>query len=171
MLYIPDAMKASVLKAARDKAGWAQVYLAKRLDVTQAYLSLMESGKRPVPPRLAHRLARLFDLPPTVLPVMTKQVSKHRATNDWFGTQLARLNYPGFSYRKRPGAVRHPADVLLAALAFDELEPRLVEALPWLLLHYAGLDTEQLVADAKSRDLQNRLGFMVVLARQVAERR
>ena len=164
-------MGGAVLKAARDKAGWTQVYLARKLDVTQAYLSLMESGKRRVPLRLAHKLARLLNLPPTMLPVMTKPVLKHRPTNDWFAVQLARLDYPGFAYRKRPGTARHPADVLLAALAFDELEPRLVEALPWLLLHYEGLDTERLVADAKARDLQNRLGFMVVLARQVAERK
>jgi len=67
--------------------------------------------------------------------------------------------------------MRHPAEVLLAGLALDELEPRLVEALPWLLLHHEGLDVERLVADAKARDLQNRLGFMVALARQVAERK
>jgi hypothetical protein len=67
--------------------------------------------------------------------------------------------------------MRHPAEVLLAALAFDDLEPRLVEALPWLLLRHAGLDVARLVADAKARDLQNRLGFMVALARQVAERK
>ena len=45
-----------------------------------------------------------------------------------------------------------------------------MEALPWLLLHYEGFDLDRLVADAKAQDLQNRLGFTVVLARQVAER-
>jgi hypothetical protein len=83
--------------------------------------------------------------------------------------QVARLNYPGFAYRSRRGAARHPAEVLLAALACDELEPRLVEALPWLLLHYEGFDHERLAADAKAQNLQNRLGFTVGLARQVAE--
>ena len=164
-------MNGVVLKAAREKAGWTQARLAKRLGVTQAYLSLMESGKRRVPLRLAHRLARVLELPPTMLPVMTRPVSKDRPTNDWFEAQLARLSYPGFAHRKRRGAVRHPAEVLLAALAFDELEPRLVEALPWLLLHYEGFDLERLVADAKAQDLQNRLGFTVALARQVAERK
>jgi ABC-type phosphate transport system auxiliary subunit len=55
-------------------------------------------------------------------------------------------------------------------LALDGLEPRLVEALPWLLLHYEGLDSQRLVGAAKAQDLQNRLGFVVALARQVAER-
>lgn len=171
MLYIPRVMGGTVLRAAREKAGWTQVNLARKLGVTQAYLSLMESGKRRVPPRLARRLTRLLDLPPTMLPVTTTSASKDRPTNDWFEAQLARLSYPGYAYRKRPGPVRHPADVLLAGLAFDDLEPRLVEALPWLLLQHEGLDIERLVAEAKARDLQNRLGFTVALARHVAERK
>lgn len=124
-----------------------------------------------MPPRLAVRLARLLDLPPTMLPVTPMSMSKDRPTNEWFEAQLARLNYPGYAYRKRPGTVRHPAEVLLAGLAFVELEPRLVEALPWLLLRHDGLDVAHLVADAKARDLQNRLGFTVTLAREVAERK
>jgi transcriptional regulator with XRE-family HTH domain len=171
MLYILDVMNSVILRAAREKGGWTQVSLAKRLRVTQAYLSLLESGKRRLPPRLAHRLAHLLDLPPTMLPVTKRLMSKDRSTNECFEAQLTRLGYPGFAYRKRLGAVRHPAEVLLAALAFDELEPRLVEALPWLLLHYEGLDLERLVTDAKAQDLQNRLGFTVALARQVAERK
>ena len=169
MLYIPIAMNGETLRAARNKAGWTQAKLARRLGVTQAYLSLMESGRRRVPLHLAHRLARLLEMPPTVLPVMTAQVSGNRPTNEWLVTQLARLSYPGFAYRTRPGVMRHPAEVLLAALALDDLEPRVMEALPWLLLRYEGFDMERLVAAAKARDLQNRLGFTVALARQVAE--
>jgi len=44
-----------------------------------------------------------------------------------------------------------------------------IEALPWLLLQHEGFDAQRLVAEAKARDLQNRLGFVVALARQVAE--
>jgi transcriptional regulator with XRE-family HTH domain len=164
-------MECAVFRGARKKAGWTQVNLARKLGVTQAYLSLVESGKRRVPPRLARQLTRLLDLPPTMLPVTMTSMSKDRPTNDWFEAQLARLNYPGYAYRRRPGPVRHPAEVLLAGLAFDDLEPRLVEALPWLLLRHEGLDVGQLVAEAKARDLQNRLGFTVALARQVAERK
>src|SRR5204862_2965596 len=44
------------------------------------------------------------------------------------------LGYPGFTHlRPRRWALKNPAEVLLAALAQDDLEPRLVEALPWLL--------------------------------------
>jgi len=66
--------------------------------------------------------------------------------------------------------VCHPAEVLLAGLSLDELDPRLAEALPWLLLRYEGLNERRLADDAKLRDLQNRLGFVVALARQAAER-
>lgn len=164
-------MIGAVLKAHRERAGWTQVSLAKRLGVTQAYLSLMESGKRRMPPRFVHRLTRLLDLPPTMLPVTTTSVSRERPTNEWFEAHLARLRYPGLAYRKRSGPTRHPEEVLLAGLAFDELEPRLVEALPWLLLHYEGLDLERLANAAKAQNLQNRLGFTVALAREVAERK
>ncbi|PYT38009.1 MAG: hypothetical protein DMF52_00795 [Acidobacteria bacterium] len=169
MLYIVFAMKGTFLKEARERAGWTQVRLAKRLGVTQAYLSLLETGKRHLPSHLVRRLARLLDLPATMLPVMETSASRGRLTNEWFEAQLARLDYPGFAYRKRPGTRLHPAEVLLAGLAFEDLEPRLVEALPWLVLHYDGLNWEQLVACAKARDLQNRLGFVVSLARKVAE--
>jgi hypothetical protein len=124
-----------------------------------------------VPPRLTRRLAPLLDLPPTALPVTTSSASVDQPTNEWVEKQLARLGYPGYAYRKRPGSLSHPAEVLLSGLALDDLEPRLVEALPWLLLHYEGLEVDRLVANAKARNLQNRLGFVVALARQVAERK
>lgn len=139
--------------------------------MTQAYLSLVESGKRRVPPHLVHRLTRLLHMPPTMLPVGTTPVSKERPTNEWFAAQLARLRYPGLAYLKSSVPMRHPAEVLLAALAFDALEPRMAEALPWLLLYYEDLDLEWLAAAARARNLQNRLGFTVALARQAAERK
>ena len=73
------------------------------------------------------------------------------------------------AYRRKPGETRNPAAVLLNALALDDLEARLAEALPWLLLGFEGLNFEMLVARVKAKDLQNRLGFTVALAREVAE--
>ncbi len=164
-------MNGALFRKARLDAGWTQVRLADKLQLTQAYLSLMESGRRRMPARVARRLVRLLDLPPTMLPATTPSKSRCRPSNAWFEAQLARLSYPGYAYRKRPGSVHHPAEVLLAALAHDDLEPRLTEALPWLLLQHEGFDAQRLVAGAKARDLQNRLGFVVALARQVAERK
>ena len=170
MLYIADVMNGMALKTARESSGWTQARLAERLGVTQAYISLMESGKRRVRPRLIRRLVRMLELPPTVLPATTKFSAGERPTNEWFVVQLARLGYPGYVYRKRAGALRNPEEILLAGLGIDELEPRLIESLPWLLLRHEGLDVQRLVAAAKRCDLQNRLGFVVALARQVAER-
>jgi hypothetical protein len=46
-----------------------------------------------------------------------------------------------------------------------------VEALPWVLVRYPNLDWWWLLREAKADDLQNRLGFLVTLARQLAERK
>jgi hypothetical protein len=51
-----------------------------------------------------------------------------------------------------------------------DLDPRLVEGLPWLFLSFDDFDFSTLATLAKLRDLQNRLGFTVALARKVAER-
>jgi hypothetical protein len=92
-----------------------------------------------------------------------------RITDHWVAEGLSRLGYPGFAYRRKPGAKKNPAELLLRALSLDDLDPRLVEALPWLLLRFEDLDYETLAVWAKMRDLQNRLGFTVSLARMVAE--
>src|SRR5262249_50861645 len=65
-----------------------------------------------------------------------------------------------------------PGEVLLAALSQDDLEPRLVEALPWVVLHYVPFNSDNawLVREARARNVQNRLGFVVTLARRLAER-
>jgi hypothetical protein len=88
---------------------------------------------------------------------------------DTLAQDLAALGYPGFSYlRPQHGMPKNPGEVLLAALMKDELEPRIVEALPWLVLVYADLDWQWAVREARLHDLQNRLGFIVSLARALA---
>ena len=47
----------------------------------------------------------------------------------------------------------------------------MLEAMPWLAVKYNTLNWEWLIREAKVRDAQNRLGFIVMLARQVAEQR
>ena len=85
-------------------------------------------------------------------------------------TALATLGYPGFAYRRRRQSL-NPAELLLRALKTADLDARVVEALVWVALTYANLDWEWLVRQAKLDDLQNRLGFLVTLARQLAEQR
>ena len=81
---------------------------------------------------------------------------------------LAALGYPGFAHL-RTSRKRASADVVLSALQVADLEPRLVEALPWVLLECADLDWEWLVSEALANNLQNKLGFLTNLARRLAE--
>jgi hypothetical protein len=45
-----------------------------------------------------------------------------------------------------------------------------VEALPWLPLQYPNMDWSRLTVEAKVRNRQNRLGFVVALAASVARK-
>ena len=163
-------MTGAELRRARAGAGWTQSRLAGRLSVTQVYLSLMEGGKRPVPDRVARGAAALLGMPPTCLPLSAARATDPSDVDFALEQGLARLGYPGLAYRKKAGARRNPLELLLMALSVDDLDPRLTEALPWLLLKFEGYNTGQLVARAKCLDLQNRLGFTVALARRVGER-
>ena len=154
------------LKDQRRRKGWTQEQAAARLGVSQTYLSLLENGQRPVSRRLARRLERKFAVPATVLPVAVK-TSLNNAQN--LVEALAALGYPGFAHFNR-GCRVNPAQLLLDALRMHDVEPRLGEALPWVAWRYPDLDWGWLVREAKLHDLQNRLGFVVGLAKQVAQR-
>jgi transcriptional regulator with XRE-family HTH domain len=158
------------LRAARLAKGWNQVEAAGRLGVSQPYLAMLERGQRRLTPRLALRAARLYTVSPTAVPPSPPGVPS-RLDAATLARDLAGLGYPGFAYmRSSNWTPKNPGEVLLTALAQDDLEPRLVEALPWLVLRYAMLDWSWVVREAKGRDLQNRLGFLVGLARRLAER-
>ena len=163
-------MNPNDLKSGRSAKGLSQVQAAARLGVSQPYVAMLESGKRRLTPELARRAMKVYDLPPTVLPPL-ELPPHHQVDAETLANDLAALGYPGFAYlRPRNWKPKNPGDVLLAALAQDDLEARLVEALPWLVLRYWPLDREWLVRKAKLGDLQNRLGFVVSLARRLAER-
>src|SRR5215467_2907029 len=154
------------LKRARLERGWHQQEAASRLGVSQSYLSLVESGRRSPSP-LAHRLMEVYGLPPTVLPV---QEVRENVTADFLAHELALLGYPGFAHLRGGAKKANPADVLLTALAQRNLEARVAEGLPWLVLRYPDMPTDYLVREARARNLQNRLGFVVTLGRRAAKR-
>jgi len=58
--------------------------------------------------------------------------------------------------------------VLLSALRQTDLAARVVEALPWLALHYADSSQGWLVERARVHNVQNRLGYVVTLAADFA---
>lgn len=159
------------LRSARLAKRLSQAEAAARLGVSQPYLAMLESGRRPLTPALARSAMKVYDLPPTILPLPKATSSRERTDTAGLANDLAALGYPGFAYlRPRNWKPKNPGEVLLKALARADLEARLVEALPWLVLTYWPLHREWLVREAKLLDLQNRLGFVVTLARRLAER-
>jgi transcriptional regulator with XRE-family HTH domain len=159
------------LRRARQATGLSQVQAAARLRVSQPYLAMLEAGSRRLTPDLARRVMRVYHLPATMLPSPESDAPLRKTNADRLTKDLAALGYPGFAHlRPRQWTAKNPSEVLLAALAHDDLDGRLVEALPWLVRRYWPLDPEWLMRQAKLRDLQNRLGFVVTLARRMAER-
>lgn len=155
------------LKLSRKKRGWTQLQAASRLDVSQPYLALLEAGKRKLPRKLTRKAINLYGFSPTALPPNSGPL--RRASADMLARDLASLGYPGFAYM-RSGWKKNPSEVLLTALAQPDLESRLTEALPWLLLKYPKLDTKWVVSQARLFGLSNRLGFVVDLAKPLAKR-
>ena len=155
------------LKSARLAAGLTQQLAAARLGISQAYLAMLERGRRPVTARLASKIAKLYRLGPTALPLDSERAGPWNSAS--LAAQLAALGYPGFSHLARRGK-KNPAAVLLGAILENDVEVRVIEALPWLVVEYSDLDWQWLMREARLRDAQNRLGFLVALARQVAEK-
>lgn len=162
-------MRRQDLKTERLRRGWGQVEAAKHLGVSQPYLAMLENGKRHLTPTLARKVVATYGLPPAELPV-PETFNPAKVESQRLVEYLARLDYPGFAYVRTRVKSKHPAEVLLTALAQESLEGRVAEALPWLVLHHWGTDSDWLVEKAKKFDLQNRLGFVVSLACRLSER-
>jgi len=152
------------LKAMRETLGMTQQQAARRWRVSQPYLSLVENNRRRVPARLARLLARDEPSVATALPL---DVPMDADLPRLLGT----LGYAGFAYLADPHEVTNPAGVLVAALRHPTVPARVTEALPWLLTRFADLDWDWLVNEAKRWNVQNRLGYLVSLAMDVARRR
>jgi transcriptional regulator with XRE-family HTH domain len=159
-------MTGEELKEARERKGFTQQQAARRLGVTQAYFSMMESGRRVLPTRLARRAVAVLGASPAALPLRVESLVES-FDSDAVRKELAALGYPGFAYLG--GKARHnPAEVLANALKEADLDSRVVEGLPWLAARYADMDWDWLVQRAKLSDLQNRLGFVTTMAVQLA---
>lgn len=160
-------MTARDLRNARLSLEWTQIDAAQKLGLTQAYLSMLESGTRPVSEEVAARALQVFDIPAVALPLDGNDYSALDAES--FKRALAALGYPGFAYLKAQRRL-NPARLLIEAIDSEDLDSRVIEALPWLPYTYPNLNWDWLIAQAKVRDRQNRLGFIVELARQAAEK-
>jgi transcriptional regulator with XRE-family HTH domain len=160
-------MTGSDIREARLKACLTQLQVASSLGLTQPYLSLVEGGHRPVSASLATRALKVFDLPPTALPMEPDNALL--LNNEELKSELGALGYPEFSYLrgKQP---RNPTQLLAYVLDQSDLDARVVEALPWMTYTYVEMDWEWLVEQVKQRDRQNRLGFVVTIAGAFAEK-
>lgn len=156
-------MRHEQLKAGRLRARLTQKQAAERLGLSQPYLSQLEKGERPVTAELASFAAALYHLPATALPLPETLTEDPKADDAFLARQLSGLGYPGFAHLRPRKA--NPAAVVLAALLRHDLETRLTEAIPWVLSTYPDLDWSWLIRHAKLQDAQNRLGFLVSVAK------
>jgi hypothetical protein len=112
----------------------------------------------------------VYGLSAAALPLEAGSEDLRKVSQDALRADLAALGYPGLSYLGNRRRKRNPAEVLLAGLNSTNLDSRLVEALPWLVWSYPEMDWGWLTRTAKLFDLQNRLGFVTIVARKVAEK-
>jgi len=156
-------------KSARLDKGWNQTQAAAKLGVSQAHLNCLEHGKRRLTTELIRRATSAYGLSPDVLP--TSEAFTPGPVDDQRLTEmLARLEYPGFVYLTAKTHKRNPLEFLLTALSQKSFDARVAAALPWVALKFAKPDS-WLVENARKFNLQNRLGFVVTLAKMVAESR
>ena len=161
-------MNGEVLLNERLSRNWEQSEAAAKLEVSQPYLSLLEKGKRPVTEKIARRAVSVFKLPPSVLPFENAaEISQTKANENTLSSNLSALGYPKFSHLKKSVKV-NPALILITALILDDLDSRIVEALPWLIYRFADMNWTMVFLHAKMHDAQNRLGFLLSLAFQLA---
>jgi transcriptional regulator with XRE-family HTH domain len=158
-------MNGQELKEARLRKDWTQQHAAEKLGITQAYLSMVEGGRRVLPYSLARRAVEVLHARPTALPLHEEGVGAPSGSEK-LRSELGALGYPGFAHLGGR-ARRNPAEVLLNALNESDVDTRVVEGLPWLTLTYADMDWDWLVQNAKLHDRQNRLGFVTTLAYQL----
>ncbi|HVV44475.1 MAG TPA: helix-turn-helix transcriptional regulator [Bryobacteraceae bacterium] len=153
--------------AGRRNSGLTQVEAAKILGVAQPYLSQLENGSRVAGRELATRAATAYGLPSAIPLPAVRHAEPVRA--DDLQRSLAALGYPKFAHIA--AADQHnPAGVIFLALIQRDLDTRLVEALPWVIFRYSvDLDWQWLLDQARLRNAQNRLGYLVYLARELCK--
>ncbi len=137
----------------RKQKKLTQVEAASVLGISQTYLSLLEKGTRPLTPELKSRM--------NAWPNTTPQSIEDGV----FRAKLSALGYPGFAHVARSRTKSSPAALLIAILSAPDADARVIEAVPWLIKHHAlHKDFSWLVRQAKLRNLQNRLGFVLQLS-------
>ena len=159
-------MRGTDLRNARQSRGWTQKESALRLHLSQSYVSMLERNRRTVPQHLLPRLLRAYrrHLAPTAFPLRS---SPTRLSRQRIAGELGSLGYPGYAYLQSAPCV-NPAELLLTALDRGDLETRSAAGLTWLVLNGEHMNWQWVIDQARVRNLQNRVGFVLSLARQLA---
>jgi len=158
-------MTGQSLQSFRKQRGWNQHEVARRLGISQTLVSLWEHGERQVPVERLRQLHQLgMELNPVELPIQNKV----RVPEVDYAQELSNLGYPGFAHFQSGEPSWNPAELLVNAVSQKNLDRRVAEALPWLVLRYSEMDWVWVLREVKLRSLQNRLGFTLALARELA---
>jgi hypothetical protein len=88
---------------------------------------------------------------------------------DWMYDELANLGYPYFAHYRGGTPTYTPARFLAHVLDLPKVEPRVVAALPWLVYAFPLMEWDWLIEEMRLRGRQNRLGFLVDLAIELAD--
>jgi transcriptional regulator with XRE-family HTH domain len=161
-------MTAEQWTTGRNRIGLTQLLAARSLHVSQPYLSQLETGLRIASAALVRKAARLYRLSPAAIP-LPAPLTASPIRPDELQNRLASLGYPGFEHLRTRRAT-NPAEVVLRAVVQRDLDTRLVEALPWVLKTYTDLNWEWLRDRVKLQNAQNRLGYLIHLAGDLAAR-
>ncbi len=129
-------MTGADLMDARRARGWTQAAVAERLGVSQAYVCLLERDRRAVPGALVRKLAGVLELSPITLPL---EADRDPLDTEDATAALGALGYPGFAYLRDKRRVT-PANLVLGVLRSADVDARVVEGMPWLLVTYPDLD-------------------------------
>jgi transcriptional regulator with XRE-family HTH domain len=150
----------SQLRRWRDRNKLTQVEAASLLGISQPYLSLIESGARPLTAAIRGRIGN------AAKHEVASRDTVQEAADQRFRRQLSALEYPGFAHIARARSKPRAEHLLLAVLTGPDVDARIVEALPWLVRQHAGqMNLPWLVRRARMENRQNRLGFVLALSR------
>src|SRR5260370_28232440 len=138
-----------------------------RVWVVGNYYWQMERGYRRLPVRLVSRAVRKLHLAPTALPMQPLATQFVPVASDELASALARLGYEAFGHLSKRAKAYNSAYLVVGTLVHADLEVRIVEVLPWILSTFHDLDWLWLIAQGRLLTFQNRLGYLVVLARQL----
>jgi|GEM_PF-1876094 len=162
-IKVPDLERLGThLAESRMKAGFSQAALAARCGLVQQQVSLFEAGLRiPTLPRIL-QLARALDIP--IQRLLTGADRPETSPAD-LAMELRRLGVVDLwiSDATVPGAFRCSEEVINLAIAGEEPDPRIVEAIP-ATLAWADLDPDLLLGHARAAGTTQRLAWLADIA-------